>query len=83
MKLAPCRTRLVAVSAVFMTAADALRAHPGHDGHELTWDFGHLAAHLATTFGWVAIAAAAAWAGWRIAREYRQSLRGSQVSRGK
>ena len=64
-----------------------VHAHPGHDGHELTWDFSHLAAYPLATVGCFASVAAIAWLGWimlrRSATARIQSLRGSQPSRGK
>ena len=64
-----------------------LQAHPGHDGHEFTWDFSHLAAYPLATIGCFASVAAIVWLGWvmlrRSATARIQSLRGSQPSRGK
>jgi hypothetical protein len=37
-------------------------AHPGHDGHELTWDMQHLAAHPAATLLCFTMIAAGIWA---------------------
>jgi urease accessory protein len=43
----------------FVSGAVAF-AHPGHDdGHELTWDFDHLAAHPVATLLCVAVLAVA------------------------
>lgn len=58
---------VLTLSAVFL-AASVAHAHPGHDGHELTWDFRHLAAHPLATLGCIAILAAAAWGGWKLAK---------------
>ena len=73
-------------SIAFMTSGTLAHAHPGHDGHELTWDFGHLAAYPLATTGCLAVLAIFAWAGWRMLRRAAtvriQSLRGSQPSRG-
>jgi hypothetical protein len=44
------------------------RAHPGHDGHELTWDFGHLAAHPLATLVWLALAGGVVWLAARALR---------------
>jgi hypothetical protein len=38
-----------------------MQAHPGHDGHELTWDFRHLAAYPFATIGCFVVIAAVAW----------------------
>jgi hypothetical protein len=65
-----------------------LAAHPGHDGeHDVTWDFGHLAAHpLATVVCFAVIVAAVGLVilavRWRNGAP-AQSFRGSQPSRGK
>jgi hypothetical protein len=42
-------------------ATTTLQAHPGHDGHELTWDLDHLAAHPAATLLCFAVMALGAW----------------------
>jgi len=56
--------------AAWAASASAVSAHPGHDdGHELTWDLGHFAAHPLATLGGLAVLAVAIWAGWRIFRE--------------
>lgn len=87
MSLSP-RRFLLGFSALLASAA-LLRAHPGHDdGHELTWDLGHLAAHPLATAGCVALLAAGAWVGIQLLRRDAQpvrvqSLRASQPSRGK
>jgi hypothetical protein len=78
--------RSVFLPAALLASATLLSAHPGHEGHELTWDFDHLAAHPAATLGWVAIFALAVWLLVRLvksARDANHTLRGSQRSRGK
>jgi urease accessory protein len=43
------------------------QAHPGHDdGHELTWELGHLAAHPLATFVCLAVFGVAIWGGWKL-----------------
>lgn len=74
--------------ALLLVSTGTVWAHPGHDdGHELTWELGHLAAHPLATFACVFLLGAAVWAGVQLLRPaasaQRQSLRGSQVSRGK
>lgn len=75
--------------AALLATAALLRAHPGHDdGHELTWDLGHLAAHPLATAGCLAVLAAGAWVGVQLLRRGAeparvQSLRTSHPSRGK
>jgi hydrogenase/urease accessory protein HupE len=54
------------VSLILVSPALAL-AHPGHEGHELTWDLNHLAAHPLATLYCLAIVAAGAWCAWRVA----------------
>jgi hydrogenase/urease accessory protein HupE len=49
------------VSALLAVPAIAY-AHPGHDGHELTWDFGHLVAHPLATLSWFVALGAGIWA---------------------
>ena len=72
---------------MFMASAMTVSAHPGHDGHELTWDFGHLIEHPAATLGWAGLLAGLSWAVWlvlrRAATQRVYNLRGSQPSRGK
>ncbi len=72
--------------AVFCASAVLAQAHPGHDdGHELTWDLGHLAAHPLATLAGLTVLVAAGWAGFQVVRRATawrtQSLRGSQPSR--
>ena len=47
------------------------RAHPGHDGHELTWDYSHLAAHPLATLGCFGVFALAGWSLWKLVRSRR------------
>jgi lysylphosphatidylglycerol synthetase-like protein (DUF2156 family) len=80
--------RAFVVSAAAVSTANLALAHPGHDdGHELTWELGHLAQHpLATLLCATVIAAATAAVWWTLRRASRaadHSLRGSQPSRGK
>jgi hypothetical protein len=73
---------------VYAAAAAIAQAHPGHEGHEggdITWDFGHLAAHPFATLAVAALVAGAAWVIWSQLRSRRslstQSLRKSTDSR--
>jgi hypothetical protein len=79
--------RLSALGLAFVGSTAMAFAHPGHDGHELTWDFRHLADHPAATIGCFGLVIGASWAGWlllrRAATERSYNLRGSQASRGK
>jgi hypothetical protein len=45
-----------------------MHAHPGHDGHELTWDFGHLAAYPLATAGCLLVIAGTVWIAGRVLR---------------
>jgi hypothetical protein len=80
--------RGLALSAVALSSINLAQAHPGHDdGHELTWELGHLVEHPFATLLCVAVVAAATFVVWRTVRRANtaadQSLRGSQASRGK
>jgi len=33
----------------------AAQAHPGHDGHDFTWELGHLAEYPTATLGWALV----------------------------
>lgn len=84
----PSLRRALVLSGVFLAGVAPVLAHPGHDdGHELTWELGHLVAHPVATFVCLAVLAAAGWAGVQVFRRRAdlrtQSLRGSQRSRGK
>jgi hypothetical protein len=79
--------RAPALLAIFIGSGVVAFAHPGHDGHELTWDFSHLADYPAATIGCVGLLIGTSWAAWlllrRAATQRFYSLRGSQPSRGK
>ncbi|HEY1109051.1 MAG TPA: hypothetical protein VGE76_10475 [Opitutaceae bacterium] len=69
-----------------MTAAGIAEAHPGHDGHDLTWDFSHLAQHPVATMSCAMVVGAGVAVlvhalGLRKTRS--QSLRVSERNRGK
>lgn len=80
------RRRPFVCSAAWLASTVLAQAHPGHEGHELTWDLGHLAGHPLATLGCAAVLVVAAWAAFRIARQNPagrpQSLRGSQARPG-
>jgi hydrogenase/urease accessory protein HupE len=59
-------SRLVAPFAVFLATAAFAQAHPGHDGHDFTWDFGHLAAHPDATILCVGVLGVIAWGTWKV-----------------
>src|SRR5687768_9405564 len=56
MKTSSCRAWML--STAFVVLALVAHAHPGHDGHDLTWDFGHLAQHPFATMGGAAVVGA-------------------------
>ena len=60
--------RLVQIAGLLLLFPALAQAHPGHGGHELTWDFNHLAAHPLATFGCFLVLSAGAWLAWQIAR---------------
>jgi hypothetical protein len=45
----------------FSAVADVLHAHPGHDGHELTWDASHASSNLLPFLILVVAVALAIW----------------------
>jgi hypothetical protein len=51
------------------------QAHPGHEGHELTWDYQHLAAHPLATLECFAVLALGAGVACLIARQCRLMTR--------
>ena len=59
---------LFVLTVLSLAAAPAALAHPGHDGHELTWDFSHLTAHPLATLSCFLAISALAWIGWRYLR---------------
>jgi hydrogenase/urease accessory protein HupE len=79
--------RISALLVSVLASTPFMRAHPGHDENELTWDFSHLAAYPLVTTGCLAVMIAAGAIGWFLLRRSAtlrvQSLRGSQPSAGK
>ena len=70
------RSRFLLVPAGWFVSGAVALAHPGHDdGHELTWDFDHLAAHPAATLLCLAVVALAAGALWQAMRRRNRSQR--------
>ena len=59
------------------------QAHPGHDGHELTWDLGHLAAHPFATLLWVVLFSAGILGLAKLANAYAETIRLTVVRRQK
>lgn len=58
--------RLVAPAVIFFATAALAQAHPGHDGHDFTWDFGHLAAYPDATILCLGVLGAVAWGVWKV-----------------
>ena len=79
----PRRQPFAVLAILALVSAAVAHAHPGHDGHELTWDFSHLAAHPLATLSSLAVLGLAGWIVWRGARAAIQRFRGSHASRGK
>lgn len=81
------RSRGFASFMIFLALATVAHAHPGHEGHELTWDFSHLARHPLATVGCAAVLGAGIWALVQLFRRRAElrghTLRGSQPSRAK
>ena len=71
------RSTLVAVVAIALPSL--AHAHPGHDGHELTWDFSHLAAHPLATLGCFLTIGASAWIIWRFVQPSSQQTKTSRL----
>ena len=59
---------LFVLTVLSLAAAPAALAHPGHDGHELTWDYDHLAAHPLATLGCFMVIVVLAEIVWRFLR---------------
>jgi hydrogenase/urease accessory protein HupE len=53
-------------AAVFLATASLVQAHPGHDGHDFTWDFSHLAAYPDATILCIGVLGALGWAVWKV-----------------
>jgi hypothetical protein len=80
MKSAP-RASWITASTAFLALTSLAQAHPGHDGgHDLTWDFGHLAQHPVATLVWTTLIGAAVWSSWQLVanREQRRAMRNDE-----
>ncbi len=71
--------RLVQITSLILLSPALAMAHPGHEGHELTWDLNHLAAHPLATLLDCSVIAAGAWCAWRVAVWGGLNLRTSAV----
>ncbi len=77
MKL-PCR-RALAPAAAFLAFATLAQAHPGHEGHDFTWDFGHLSAYPDATILCLGVVGVLAWGVWKVARAATEVPKVSRV----
>jgi hypothetical protein len=69
-------TSRIVSAALLITLPAIAHAHPGHDDHDFTWDFSHLAAHPFATAGCVVVLAAFAGILWQVSQ--RKSKRVSR-----
>ncbi|MEO6003467.1 MAG: hypothetical protein ABIZ04_01895 [Opitutus sp.] len=60
--------RSALIATVLVALPSLAHAHPGHDDHDITWDFTHLISHPFATLGCLAVLGGAVWAVWRLAR---------------
>ncbi len=60
------RRHVLPLSAAFFATAAVLRAHPGHDGHDFSWDFRHLADYPDATILCLGAAGAVVCVGWKV-----------------
>ncbi len=64
--------RLTGIAGLVFLLPSLAQAHPGHDGHELTWDMlvtwnvGHLASHPCATAGCAVALTAGVWVAVRL-----------------
>ena len=71
----PSLRRALTSSAIFLATAVLTQAHPGHDGHDLTWELRHLAANPGATLWCFGVVGAVAWGLWRIIRPTAPALK--------
>ncbi len=71
--------RALAPTAIFLATAVLVRAHPGHAGHELTWDLRHLAANPGATLWCFGVVGAAAWGLWKMTRSAAPAVKRVRV----
>ena len=82
----PSVRRGLGLPVVFLASSALTYAHPGHDGHDLTWDFSHLAQYPVATIGCGIVLGAAVALALQVIRRRpvsRQSFRTSHANRGK
>jgi len=71
--------RALAPIAVFLSTAVLAQAHPGHDGHDFTWDFGHLAANPDATILCFGVLGVVIWGTWKMVRASAEAPKGAVV----
>jgi len=81
-------SRALVLPVIYLAPLTPLLAHPGHDdGHEVTWELSHLAAHPLATATWALVIVAAGLAARQVFRRAAaartHNFRGSQARRGK
>ncbi len=54
-------------AAAFLATASFVQAHPGHDGHDFSWDFSHFAAYPDATILCLGVLGALVWGIWKVA----------------
>lgn len=74
------RHLILVLTAISLAAAPVAFAHPGHGGHELTWDYGHLAAHPIATLGCFLVIIALAEIGWHFLRPAAEAQTGKTAA---
>ena len=64
MKLFTRRTAFLSVA--LLASASLAQAHPGHDGHDFSWDFRHLADYPDATILCFGVIGAIGWFVWKV-----------------
>ena len=71
--------RAAPFTAALVASASLAQAHPGHDGHDFSWDFRHLADHPDATILCFGVIAAVAWFVWKVASARAEAPKVSPV----
>ena len=58
--------RAAPFTAALLATVTWAEAHPGHDGHDFSWDFRHLADHPDATILCFGVIGAVAWVVWKV-----------------
>jgi uncharacterized iron-regulated membrane protein len=64
----PSFRRTLTPTVIFLATAGLAQAHPGHDGHDLTWDMRHLAANPDATILCMGVLGLVVWGTWKVVR---------------